>query len=131
MRIAGRLLTSMALGAEQSGKIVITALAASLCRGVRSVIPRRKLRSLRLMMGARNPPMEIVLAKVPGTRSTVMTTKFMSLLAAAAAIGGAATIFPETAAAQGTLMVEGKNYPLTHTRAYPTTIYSEEGIAVV
>jgi hypothetical protein len=60
-----------------------------------------------------------------------MTRKFISLLAATAAIGGVAMIFPAIAAAQGILMVEGKNYPLAHVVAYPTTIYGEEGIAVV
>src|SRR3954451_19820702 len=61
----------------------------------------------------------------------MMTNKFMSLLAATVAAGGAAMIFAEAKAGEGTLMVDGKNYPLTHTVAYSATIYGEEGIAVV
>jgi hypothetical protein len=81
--------------------------------------------------GRAEPTIEIVLAELPRIRSTVMTRKFISLLAATAAIAGVATIFPATADAEGTLMVDGKNYPLTHAVAYPATIYGEEGIAVV
>jgi hypothetical protein len=62
--------------------------------------------------------------------------KFMSLLAGMAVIGGAATLVAQEGAkpaktAEGTLMVEGKNYPLTHALAYETTINDEEVIAVV
>jgi hypothetical protein len=51
-------------------------------------------------------------------------------------IGGAATLFaqegPKPAkAGEGTLMIEGKNYPLTHALAYETTINDEDVIAVV
>ncbi len=64
------------------------------------------------------------------------TKKFMSLLAALAVIGGAATLFAQEGAkpanaAEGTLMVNGKNYPLTHALAYETTSDDEELIAVV
>ena len=34
-------------------------------------------------------------------------------------------------AAEGTLMLQGKNYPLTHALAYETTVNEEEVIAVV
>jgi len=65
-----------------------------------------------------------------------MTKKFMGLLAGMAVIGGAATLFAQEGAkpakaAEGTLMVDGKNYPLTHALAYETTINDEELIAVV
>jgi hypothetical protein len=63
-----------------------------------------------------------------------MAKKFITLLAAAAAIG-IATLFaqePGTAkAGEGTLMVQDKNYPLTHALAYETTIKGDEVIAVV
>ena len=53
-----------------------------------------------------------------------------------AVIGGVATIFAQqeakpAKAAEGTLMVDGKNYPLAHALAYETTINEEELIAVV
>lgn len=62
--------------------------------------------------------------------------KFISLLTAAAVIGGAAALFGQEGAkstkpAEGMLTLEGKNYPLTHARAYETTINDEEMIAVV
>jgi hypothetical protein len=65
-----------------------------------------------------------------------MAKKFMGLLAGMAVIGCAATLFGQEGAkpakaAEGTLMVEGKNYPLTHALAYETTIDEEELIAVV
>ena len=65
-----------------------------------------------------------------------MTKKLMSLLAAMVVIGGAATLFAQEGAkpaktGEGTLMVEGKNYPLTHALAYETTINDEELTAVV
>jgi len=65
-----------------------------------------------------------------------MTKKFMNLLAALAVIGGAATLFAQEGAkpaktGEGTLMIEGKNYPLAHALAYETTINDEEVIAVV
>ncbi|HEY2918311.1 MAG TPA: hypothetical protein VGK77_04865 [Candidatus Binatia bacterium] len=62
--------------------------------------------------------------------------KFISLLAGMAVIAGAATLFAQEGAkpaktGEGTLMIEGKNYPLTHALAYETTINEEEVIAVV
>jgi len=52
----------------------------------------------------------------------IMAKKFMSLVAGMAVIGGAATLFAQGAkpakAAEGTLMVDGKNYPLTHALAF-------------
>src|SRR5207244_13624605 len=64
-----------------------------------------------------------------------MAKKFMSLVAGMAVIGGAATLFAQEGTtptkAEGTLMVDGKNYPLTHALAYETTINEEEVIAVV
>ena len=65
-----------------------------------------------------------------------MAKKFISLLAALVVIGGAATLFaqggPKPAkTGEGTLMIEGKNYPLTHALAYETTINEEDVIAVV
>jgi hypothetical protein len=65
-----------------------------------------------------------------------MAKKFMSLLAGMAVIGGAATLFAQEEskppkAGEGTLMIDGKNYSLTHALAYETTINDEELIAVV
>lgn len=65
-----------------------------------------------------------------------MVKKFMNLLAAMAVIVGAGTPLAQeeakpTKTAEGTLMVQGKNYPLTHALAYETTINEEELIAVV
>src|SRR4029077_597381 len=65
-----------------------------------------------------------------------MTNKFIGLLAAIAVAVGAATLFAQEGAkpaktGEGTLMVSGKNYPLTHALAYETTINDEELIAVV
>jgi len=63
-----------------------------------------------------------------------MAKKFISLLAVTVATG-VATLFaqdPGTAkAGEGTLMVQDKNYPLTHALAYETTIDDAEVIAVV
>src|SRR5437773_912165 len=65
-----------------------------------------------------------------------MAKKFINLLAGMAVIGGAATLFAQleakpAKAAEGTLMVDGKNYPLTHALAYETSSNEEELIAVV
>ena len=64
---------------------------------------------------------------------TLMVKKFMSLLAAMAVIGGAATLFAqgEAKAGEGTLMLQDKNYTLSHALAYETTINEEDVIAVV
>jgi hypothetical protein len=63
-----------------------------------------------------------------------MIKRFISLLAATIAIGGAATFFAQekvVKAGEGTLMVQGKNYALTYALAYETTIDDAEMIAVV
>jgi len=65
-----------------------------------------------------------------------MAKKFISLLAAMAAIGSATTLFAQEGpmppkAGEGTLMLKGKNYPLKNAVAYETTVDGEEGIAVV
>jgi hypothetical protein len=65
-----------------------------------------------------------------------MPKKFKSLLAEITVIGGAAMLFAQEAtkpakAGEGTLMVDGKNYPMTHALAYEITINEEELIAVV
>lgn len=72
----------------------------------------------------------------PAQETFIMAKKFMSLLAAMAVIGGAATLFAQEGAkpaktGEGTLMIDGKNYPLTHALAYETTINEEEVIAAV
>jgi hypothetical protein len=66
----------------------------------------------------------------------IMVKKFMGLLAGMAVIGGAAMLFAQEGAkpakaGEGTLMIDGKSYPLTHALAYETTIDDEELIAVV
>jgi hypothetical protein len=65
-----------------------------------------------------------------------MANKFIGLLTALAVIGGTATLLAQEGAkpakaAEGTLMLQGKNYPLTHALAYETTVNEEEVIAVV
>jgi hypothetical protein len=63
-----------------------------------------------------------------------MVKKFMNLLAAAIAIGGAATLVAQekvATAGEGTLMVQDKNYPLKHALAYETTMGDAERIVVV
>jgi hypothetical protein len=63
-----------------------------------------------------------------------MAKKFISLLAATA-ITSIATLFAEdpgpAKADEGTLMVQDKNYPLTHALAYETTMDEAERIVVV
>jgi hypothetical protein len=65
-----------------------------------------------------------------------MAKKFISLLAGMAFTGGAVTLFAQEGptplkAGAGTLMLQDKNYSLTHALAYETTINGEEVIAVV
>ena len=65
-----------------------------------------------------------------------MAQKFIGLLAGMAVIGGAAMLFAQqeakpAKAGEGTLMVSGKSYPLTHALAYETTVDNEELIEVV
>jgi len=72
----------------------------------------------------------------PAQGAFIMTKKFTSLLAAMAVIGGAAALFAQEGAklakaGEGTLMIDGKNYPLTHALAYETTMNEEDLIAVV
>jgi hypothetical protein len=61
----------------------------------------------------------------------LMVKNFMSWLAAMAVIGGGATLFAQTKPGEGTLMVQDKNYPLTHALAYETTMDEAERIVVV
>jgi hypothetical protein len=66
----------------------------------------------------------------------IMAKKFISLLAGMAVIGVAATLFAQESpkppkAGEGTLMLQDKNYSLTHALAYETTINEEEVISVV
>lgn len=64
-----------------------------------------------------------------------MITKFVSLFAALPLLGAGILVAQEdiaaTKAAEGTLTIEKKNYPLKHALAYETTINDEELIAVV
>jgi hypothetical protein len=63
-----------------------------------------------------------------------MVKKFVSWLAAVLAVlGGEATLFAQGGAkpGEGTLMVQDKNYPLTHALAYETTMDEAERIVVV
>ena len=62
-----------------------------------------------------------------------MTKKLMCLVAIVSAMG-AVTLFAQertTKAAEGTLMLEKKNYPMKHALAYEATIDNEQAIAVV
>jgi hypothetical protein len=63
-----------------------------------------------------------------------MIKKFVSLLAVAMAVmGGGATLLAQAGAkaGEGTLMLEDKNYTLSHALAYETTVNGEDAIAVV
>ena len=65
-----------------------------------------------------------------------MAKKFMRLLTLLVVIGSTATLFAQEGAkpakaVEGTLMLQGKNYPLAHALAYETTVNDEEVIAVV
>lgn len=77
--------------------------------------------------------LDCVLGTVEGARirTLSMVKKFMSWLAAVAVIGGGATLFAQTKPGEGTLMVQDKNYPLTHALAYETTMDETERIVVV
>jgi hypothetical protein len=62
-----------------------------------------------------------------------MIKKFIRLIAIVSAVG-AVTLFAQegtTKAAEGTLMLEKKTYPLKHALAYEATIDNEDAIAVV
>ena len=66
----------------------------------------------------------------------IMAKKFINLLAGMAVISGAATLFAQEGpkplkAGEGTLMLQDKNYWLTHALAYETMINGEDAIAVV
>src|SRR5437667_623545 len=72
----------------------------------------------------------------PAQKATIVAKKFIGLLAALVVIGSTGTLFAQQGAkpanaAEGTLMLQGKNYPLTHALAYETTVNEEEVIAVV
>jgi len=65
-----------------------------------------------------------------------MTNKLTGLVAGIAIVGGSVTLFAQDGAkpaniGEGTLMLSGKNYPLTHALAYETTSNDEDVIAVV
>jgi hypothetical protein len=60
-----------------------------------------------------------------------MANKFMNLLVIAIAVGGAVTLVAEDKTGEGTMMVQDKNYPLTHALAYETTMDDAERIVVV
>ena len=62
-----------------------------------------------------------------------MNKKFVSLLAAVAVMSGGATVLAQAGAkaGEGTLMLQDKNYTLSHAIAYETTVNGEEAIAVV
>ena len=65
-----------------------------------------------------------------------MAKKFMRLLTLLVVIGSTATLFAQEGAkpakaVEGTLMLQGKNYPLAHALAYETTVNDGEVIAVV
>jgi len=82
-------------------------------------------------------PSKAALMDLPLQEKTfIMTKKLIGLVAGIAVIGGSATLFAQDGAkpakaAEGTLMVDGKKYPLTHALTYETTINEEELIAVV
>jgi len=69
----------------------------------------------------------------PRVGALYMTKKFMCLVAIVSAMG-AVTLFAQegtTKAAEGTLMLEKKNFPMKHALAYEATIDNEQAVAVV
>lgn len=62
-----------------------------------------------------------------------MVKRFVSLLVATAVVVGGAAVFAQggAKAGEGTLMLEDKNYTLSHALAYETTVNEEDAIAVV
>ena len=70
-------------------------------------------------------------AAISALINAVMVKKILSWLATAAVIGGGATLFAQAKPGEGTLMVQDKNYPLTHALAYETTMDEAERIVVV
>ena len=65
-----------------------------------------------------------------------MAKKFIRLFVAVAVIGAGSALFAQEGskpakAAEGTLMLQGKNYPLAHALAYETTVSKEQVIEVV
>ena len=60
-----------------------------------------------------------------------MATKFINLLVATIALGGAATLFAQAKAGEGTLSLEDKNNTLSHALAYEAKANGEDVIAVV
>jgi hypothetical protein len=82
------------------------------------------------------PPAAALIDPPAEQEAFIMTKKFISLLTALAVIVGTAMLFAQEGAkpgkaGEGTLMVDGKNYPLAHALAYETTVNEEEVIAVV
>jgi hypothetical protein len=72
----------------------------------------------------------------PAQEAFIMAKKLMSLLTPLVVIGSTATLYAQeeakpAKAAEGTLMLQGKNYPLAHAVAYETTLIEEEVIEVV
>jgi hypothetical protein len=70
------------------------------------------------------------------TKTFIMAKKLIGLVAGIAVIGGSAKLFAQEGAkpasvGEGTVMVKGKNYSLTHVLAYETKFNDEEIIAVV
>ncbi|PYJ08420.1 MAG: hypothetical protein DMF06_12820 [Verrucomicrobia bacterium] len=60
-----------------------------------------------------------------------MAKKFLFLLSATALMSGVATLVAQEKTGEGTLMLQDKNYTLSHALAYETTVNGEEAIAVV
>ena len=60
-----------------------------------------------------------------------MAKKFMNLLAATIALGGATTLVAQEKTGEGTMMLQDKNYTLSHGLAYETEVNGDNVIAVV
>jgi hypothetical protein len=80
-------------------------------------------------------PSKAALMDLPQEKTFIMTKKLIGLLAGVA-ISGSATLIAQQGskppkAGEGTMMLEDKNFSLTHALAYETTINEEEMISVV
>src|SRR5437868_1893849 len=77
-----------------------------------------------------------MMISLPAREVFIEVNKFLRLVIALAVIAGVAAVFAQEGtkpakAGEGTLMVQGKNYPLTHALAYESTVNEDEVIAVV
>ena len=82
------------------------------------------------------PPLAALMDPLSAQEAFIIAKKIVRLVVALAAIAVAATLFAQQGtkpakAAEGTLMLQGKNYPMAHALAYESAVNEEELIVVV